>query len=149
VDPSEEVPQAPNRALTIAVHALVLAVTSLASIVVWFSIYRVTWGLANPTAVPIPIAAAALTVVGFFSAWLVVCHELGYLVIDLDGPADATWIYLLAVLWAIALLMPLHFLTQTHLPSMSNIIAAAVFQGIVNIITVPVAVALVRFRTAK
>ena len=147
VDTSQELQDVPNRAFTLAVHALVLAVVNLASIVVWFGIYRSALGPTNQIAVQIPIAAV-LTVVGFFSAWLVVCHGLGYLAIDLDGAADATWIYLLAVPWAMAFFMPLHLMTQGYLTSMPNILAVAVFQGAVNIIAVPAAVLLARFRSA-
>jgi hypothetical protein len=147
VDASEEVPRAPSRAFTIAVHAFVLAVTNLASIVIWFGIYRIAWGPTNQIPVQGPICAV-FTVVVFFAAWLVVCHGLGYLTIDLDGTADATWIYLLALLWALALLLPLHLVTQGQFTSMPNILAAAAFQGVANIIAVPAAVLLVRFRTA-
>jgi hypothetical protein len=125
---------------------LVLAVANIGSILVGFAVHNVA-GSANRIAVQLPVAAV-LTVVGF-SLWLMACHRSGQLTIDVEAAADATWIYLLAVPWAIALLTPLHFVTQTHLPSLSNIFAVAVFQGVVNIITVPVAVALVRARGAK
>jgi hypothetical protein len=138
-------PRAPSRAFTIAVHALVLAVVNLTSVVVGFGSYRIA-GSANQIAVQLPIAAV-LSVVGF-AAWLVACHRLGQLIIDLETAVDATWIYLLAVPWAIAVFIPLHFLTQGYLTSVGNILAVAVFQGVVNIIAVPAAVALGRFRTA-
>ena len=135
-----------SRFLTVVLHSLVLAVVNLGSILVGFAVHGVA-GSANRIAVQGPVAAV-LTVVGF-SLWLVACHRTGQLTIDAEAAADATWIYVLAVPWAIALLTPLHFLTQTHLPSLTNIIAVGVFQGIVNNITVPVAVALVRTRGAR
>ena len=146
MDTSEEVQVVPNRAFTIAVHSLVLAVTNLAALVVWFGLYRSALGPINRIPVQIPIAAV-LTVVAFFSAWLMVWHWLGQLTIELDGAADATWIYLLAVAWAMALFLPLHLVTQGQFTTLPNVLAVAVFQGVVNIIAVPVAVAVVRFST--
>jgi hypothetical protein len=135
-----------SRFLTIALHSLVLAVANLGSILVGFAAYGVA-GSVNQIAVQVPVAVV-LTVVGF-SLWLVMCHRAGQLTIDVEAAADATWIYLLAVPWAIALFTPLHFVTQGYLTSLGNIFAVVVFQGVVNIITVPVAVALVRARGAK
>lgn len=121
------------------VHAAVLALVNLVSIVIGFLVFALVRG-GGQLAVQVPVAIV-LTVV-LFAGWTRYSSMHGPRRIRFRGPRDGYWIFGLAPIWAAVVFVPLHFVTQGYPTAFSNLTALWSFQVFANLIAVTISVQL-------
>ena len=127
-------------------HSFVLALANLAAIIAGFAAYRLL-GAADQIAVQVPVAA--VSTVAVFAAWLSLSTRVAPGILGVGGARDGFWIYGLAPVWAAAVFVPVHFVTQGYLTSFGNVASLWVFQLAVNAAAVPIGFSAARRTTGE
>ncbi|MBI4504296.1 MAG: hypothetical protein HY691_02080 [Chloroflexi bacterium] len=117
-------------------HGLILSLANVVSIIVAFGIYTLVRP-ANQIALQAPVAAA-LSVLGF-ALWVLLAGRLAGGGKGLAARNDFVWAFVSALLWAPAVFVPLHYVTQGYMTSIGNIVALWAFQVPTNLAAMLVA----------
>lgn len=112
------------------IHSSTLALLNLAGVLVGFAVYHLS-GVDHQIAVQVPVAAL-FTVAGFV-AWLRMTRRtrIGW---GRTGTRQRVMVFLLALVWAAVIFVPLHFFTQGYLSAWSNVTALWAFQAPANLL---------------
>ncbi len=119
--------------LRIALHGLVLTAINLVSIIVAYGIY---YALRPANQILIQASAAGLLSVAAFWIGSALTRRPRLAPIALQGATELAGTYLAALIWAPALFIPIHYVTQGYLTSFSNITATWLFQLPVNLVAI-------------
>lgn len=120
-------------------HAAVLALANLAGLWLGFVIFARS-AETHQLAVQLPVAVT-VSVAGFVG-WVAAVRVRGPRWLRLQGRRDGAWIYGLALAWSAAIFVPLHLVLTGYLTAASNVIALWIFQVVVNVVAVWLAVAI-------
>ena len=110
---------------------------------IWFYIFRP----ANQRLVQAPLAAVACTI--SFLLWALVAQHVAAKGLSLRGRQEFVWTFLLALVWAPVIFVPLHYVTQGYLTSFGNITALWLFQAPTNAIIILIVAASTLARSHK
>jgi hypothetical protein len=116
-------------------HAAVLALVNLAGLLLGFLAFGAT-GQGNQAAVQILIGITASPI--GFGLWVWAINKGAPRRFRYRSREDGGWTYLLALPWAAVIFVPLHYLTQGYLTSVSNILALWMFQLVTNAVVIGV-----------
>ena len=123
------------KALSNAIHGLVLCISNLVAIIVGFFIY-LSLGFGNQIIIQAPIATF-LTMV-FFLMWLYFLRMIPIKILHFPTTKDFSWIFIASLAWGPIAFIPLHFATQGYVTGIGNIIGLFMFQLPVNLIVLVV-----------
>jgi len=122
--------------IRITIHAFSLAILNIASIVVAFGVYK---AIAADHQILIQTPVAALFSLLGFLGWTQVIALFRGGRYALRGMRELAWIYLVALIWAPALFVCIHFATQGYLTSFGNIVGLWLFQIPANVLVLALA----------
>lgn len=134
-----------GKIVRIGLHAIVLAVGSLTSILVGFGFYhllRTTWSIDQ---LPIQVPFAVLTLIVGFTAWYLVICRTPLQRFRIVGWGEFIAVYLVSLVITPLFFFPLHFLTQGYISSIDNILSILYFQIPTNFVTLLTAIYLVGY----
>lgn len=118
------------------VHGLVLALANLVGLYLGM-IALGAFGRGDQLTTQLPVAIVA-SVLGF-GLWVWIVNRATSARLRYRGREDGGWTYVIALPLAAIIFVPLHFVTQGYLTSLSNILALWMFQLGTNAIAVGVA----------
>jgi len=128
-----------SRAGRVVVHAIVLGVVNLGGLLAGAAAFFILRGHGQ-IAMQIPVAL--IMTVLCFGLWTLLTRGTDSGSLRLDAVRDAFYLYLLAIPFAVVLLVLMGFMTQGHAPSWADLIALVLFQIIANFLTLLVSVAI-------
>ncbi len=117
----------------IGLHSFVLAIVNFASVIAGFGIYHLFRPI-NQISLQAPVAA--LICIFIFVIWSVFIQNILSKGLSLKGISEFLGVYVASLLWAPALFVPIHYLSQGYLTSYDNLLAGWLFQLPVNLLAV-------------
>jgi hypothetical protein len=117
------------KTLRVCLYGFVLATANLGSIIAGFIVYHLLKP-ANQIAVQVPVAAILSITAFVVWGWLI--RRLPFKRLSLQGPDEFVWAYIVSLLWAPVIFVPIHYITQGYLTFIGNIVALLFFQLPVN-----------------
>jgi hypothetical protein len=116
--------------LRAGLHGLVLVIADLAGVGGGAIAAFQVWGVPNQVWLQLPIAVGLSIIL--FSTWMLVLGASGFRRLQFLEAKEAGVCLVLSVVWAPAIFVPLHYVTQEYLTSIGNLIALALYVLPVN-----------------
>lgn len=118
------------KTVRVGIHSLVLVLVDLIGIGGGaLAAYQIT-GVANQVQWQLPIAIVLS--IGFFVAWILFFRVFDLRRMQLVGPKEHRVCWILSILFAPMVFVPLHYFTQGYLTRVGNLVALALYQLPVN-----------------
>jgi hypothetical protein len=132
-----------GKILRIGLHGIVLAVGSLASILVGFGFYHLLRRMWPIDQLLIQVPVAVLTLILGFTAWYLLICRTPLQRFRIVGWGEFIAIYILSLAVTPLIFLPLHYLTQGYISSADNNLSILYFQIPTNFITLLTAIYLI------
>jgi len=113
------------RFLRVILHGFVLALANIVFILVGFGIYHL---LRPANQLAVQASSAAILCIIAFLLWSLSIRRLSGGYLSLVDRGDFRWAFLLAMVWAVIIFVPLHYIGRGYLTSFANVLGTWLFQ---------------------